>query len=136
MLIRAFEVHDAVTPTIVHPVDAGKARECLRILEREGVRRPGIEPDVEHVRHLFPVVELSVGNDAFEKTLFRALFEPDIGTVLRKRRFNARDKFIRFSEVGPGNDVVGFTMTEHRDRHAPRRADATPPSPGGSQSYR
>ncbi len=39
MLVRAFEIHDFVLAAVAYAIDAGKAREMLRIIEREGMGR-------------------------------------------------------------------------------------------------
>ena len=39
MLVGAFEVHDAVLAAVALALDAGEAREVLRVFQREGVRR-------------------------------------------------------------------------------------------------
>ena len=49
MLVRAFEIHDLVLAAVADAADAGEAGEMHRILEREGMGRAGIEPDVENV---------------------------------------------------------------------------------------
>ena len=51
MLVRALEIHDRVGPA----VDAAARLEVLAHLEREGVRRARIEPDVEDVVDLLVV---------------------------------------------------------------------------------
>ena len=45
MLVRAFEIHHRVGPAI----DLRRAFEVVALLEREGVGRAGVEPDVEDV---------------------------------------------------------------------------------------
>ncbi len=56
MLVGAFEIHDLVGAAIALAMDAGKARKILRVFQREGVGRAGIEPDVENVVDLFVIV--------------------------------------------------------------------------------
>ena len=56
MLVRAFEVHDRVAAPIPQPVDASQRGELLRVSQREGVGRAGVEPDVGHVVDLLPAL--------------------------------------------------------------------------------
>ena len=56
MLVRAFEIHDRLVAAIGLAPDAGERREVFGVLEHEGVRRAGIEPDVENVVDLLPTL--------------------------------------------------------------------------------
>ena len=58
MLVGAFEVHDGVGAAVDLAVDAGKPWKMLGVFEAEGVRRAGVEPDIEDVRDLLPIVRI------------------------------------------------------------------------------
>jgi hypothetical protein len=38
MLVRAFEIHHGIVAAVLPALDAGKAREVARVLQREGMR--------------------------------------------------------------------------------------------------
>src|SRR3954463_8954895 len=85
MLIGAFQIHHGIRPAMDLAPDARKAGEMPPILQHEGVRRAGIEPDVENVVDLLP---LFVGKAA-EKTLTRAGRIPGIRAFGLERRSDA-----------------------------------------------
>ena len=49
----------------------------------------------------------------------RTFLEPDVGTLLGERLFDARGEFVRFLEVRTRNDLIGLEVAEDGDRHAP-----------------
>ncbi len=55
-----------------------RRREMLRVFQHEGVGRAGVEPDVENVVDLLPVL---VGERA-EEALARAWLIPGVGALL------------------------------------------------------
>ena len=67
MLVGAFEI------------DVGRPFQVGPVLQREGVGRAGIEPDVEDVLDLRPRL---VGVVIAEETLLGALGEPGVGALL------------------------------------------------------
>ncbi len=75
MLVRAFEIHHRVAAAVDLALDAGERGEMLGVLQHEGVRRAGVEPDVENVVDLLPGV---VGELA-EEALARAGRVPGVG---------------------------------------------------------
>ena len=74
---RAFEIHHGVVAAVGLALDAGERREMHRVLQHEGVRRAGVEPDVENVVDLLP----GVVGDLAEKALARAGGVPGIGAL-------------------------------------------------------
>ena len=79
MLVGAFEIHHGVLAAVDLALDAGELREMLRVFQHEGVRRAGVEPDVENVVDFLPAV--LVGALA-EETLARAVLVPGVGAFL------------------------------------------------------
>ena len=57
--------------------------EVLALLKHEGVGAPGVEPDIENVVDLLPIVR--IGDEAFKEALLGALLEPGIGALLLER---------------------------------------------------
>ena len=57
MLIRAFEIHDAILSAFDNTParDALEPREGFRVVKRESVCAAGIEPHVEHIFDLLPL---------------------------------------------------------------------------------
>ena len=82
MLVGAFEIHHRLGPAVGLALDMGERRKNFRVFEHESVRRAGIEPDVENVVDLLPVL---VGARA-EETLAGALRIPGVGAFLLERR--------------------------------------------------
>ena len=75
---RAFEIHHRVLAAVDLALDAGERREMRRVLQHEGVRRAGVEPDVEMSSTFFQRV---VGELA-EEALARAVLVPGVGALL------------------------------------------------------
>ena len=84
----------------------------LRVFKHEGVRRAGIEPDVENVVDLLPAL---IGELA-EEALARAGLVPGIGAFVFER---LDDADIDFGIVEDVDRTVRLFFDEHRDRHAP-----------------
>ena len=99
-------------PPSLLALDAGKAGEMHRVFEHEGMRRAGIEPDVENVVDLLPVL---VGERP-EKTLARAVGVPGVGAFLFE---SVRDARIDLFVLQDFDRAVALLAHEHRDRHAP-----------------
>ena len=97
MLVRAFEIE------VGRPLQVGIA------LQHEGVRRAGVEPDVEDVRDLLVVVGIVL---VAEEALGRAL-EPGVGAF----GFEGLDDAV--DHLGIAQRLAGLLVDEHRDRHAP-----------------
>src|ERR1035437_11084184 len=85
VLVAAFEIHHGVRAAIHLALDAGELREMNRVLQHEGVRRAGVEPDVENVVDLFPAV---VGELA-EETLSSPRLVPGVSALLFEGLDNA-----------------------------------------------
>ena len=79
MLVGAFEIHHGVAAAIDLALDAGELREMLGVFQHEGVRRAGIEPDVENVVDLLPAFG---GELRAEEALARAFLVPGVGAFL------------------------------------------------------
>ena len=113
MLVGAFEIHHGVVAAVGLALDAGEARKMHRVFQHEGVRRAGIEPDVENVVDLLPVF---VGALA-EEALARA------GLCTRRRRPPAsKASTMRTLTSGSSRmstEPSGFSLMNTRDRHAP-----------------
>ena len=108
MLVGAFEVQHLVLAAVAQAVDAGEAGELLRILQRKGVGRAGIEPDIENVVDLGP----AFGGALPQKSLARTLGVPGVGALRREGVCDAR--------VDGGIDQrLVLRIDEDRDRHAP-----------------
>ncbi len=75
MLVGAFEIHHRFVAAVRLALDMGEAWKMARVFEHEGVRRAGIEPDIENIVDLLPAV---VGELA-EKALARAGLVPGVG---------------------------------------------------------
>src|SRR5262245_2591802 len=112
MLVGALEIHHGVTAAVLLALDAGKAREVLRVLQHEGVRRARIEPDIEDVIDLLPRLPGVLA----EKALARAGRIPGVGAFLLER---LRDARIDTRVVEDLDRAVGLFAHEHGDRHAP-----------------
>ena len=112
MLVGAFEIHHRLGPAVGLALDVGERRKNFRVFEHESVRRAGIEPDVEDIVDLVPVL---VGARA-EKTFAGALRIPGVGAFLLERRGDARIHCFVLEDFGR---AVALLAHEHRDRHAP-----------------
>ena len=112
VLVGAFEIHHRVGPAVVLALDAGEAREMLRVLQHEGVRRAGVEPDVADVVDLLPVL---VGARA-EEALARAGLVPGVGALLLEGVGDALVDRVVLQDL---RRAVALLAHEHRDRHAP-----------------
>ena len=109
MLVRAFEIHDFVGPAVAQPVDAREAREVFWIVQREGMGRARIEPDIENVVDLF----VFSGSWSGQKARGGACREPGIGAFLLE---SVRDALI---DLLVDEDFLCVLIDEDRDRHAP-----------------
>ena len=125
MLVGPFEIHDLVAAAVAQPADAGEAGKLFGILQREGVGRARVEPDVEDVVDLAPVLARPLPQEA----LARTGRVPGVGALLREGGEDAR-----VDGLVDQRPVLG--IDEDGDRHAPRRAGARPPSPAGWRSCR
>ena len=74
VLVGAFQIHHRVAAAVDLALDAGELREMHRVLQHEGVRGAGIEPDVENVVDLLPAVvgELARGSARARRGLYQA----------------------------------------------------------------
>src|SRR5580704_8264083 len=112
MLVGAFEIHHRVITAVGLTLDVGEARKVPRVFENEGVRRAGIEPDVENVVDLLPAVIAELA----EKSLARAWCIPGVRTLFLERLDDAE---IDLRIVENIDRAVRLFLDEHRDRHAP-----------------
>ena len=78
MLVGAFEIHHRLVAAVGLALDMRESRKGARIFQHEGVRRAGIEPDVENVVDFLPAL---IGELA-EETLARARRVPGIGALV------------------------------------------------------
>ena len=109
---RAFQIHHGVVAAVDLALDAGEPREMLAVFQHEGVGRAGIEPDVENVVDLLPVL---VGARA-EEALARAVHVPGVGAFLLEGVGDALVDGFVLQDFG---GAVALLAHEHRDRHAP-----------------
>ena len=91
-------------------LDAGESRKVLRIVEREGMGRAGIEPDVENVVDLFVMVRVVFGR---EEARGRAFREPGVGALLFEGLGDA------LIDLLVDENFLCVLVDEDRDRHAP-----------------
>ena len=112
MLVGAFEIHHRLGPAVGLALDMGERRKNFRVFEHESMRRAGIEPDVEDIVDLPPVL---VGARA-EEALARALRIPGVGAFLLERLGDARIHRFVVEDFG---GAIALLAHEHRDRHAP-----------------
>ena len=61
MLIRAFEIQDFVLAAVTLAMNSRETRKVLWIVQREGMGRARIEPDIEDVVDLFVFVRVVIG---------------------------------------------------------------------------
>ena len=92
------------------PARLGK---CSRVLQHEGVGGAGIEPDVEDVVDLLPLVGIVVG---LEETRGGAGRVPGVGAFLLE---GVGDALVDARVVEDFDRAVVLLAHEHRDRHAP-----------------
>ncbi len=112
VLVGAFQVHDGIRPAIPAAADAGKARKMFRVFQREGVSRARIEPDIEDVIDLVPVLV----REFAEKAFARSPRIPDVGALALE---GFRDAGVDTLVVEDFDVAVALFAHEHRDRHAP-----------------
>ena len=113
MLVGAFEIK------------LRRPGEVLALLQHEGVGAAGVEPDIENVVDLLPIVR--IGDEAFEETLLGALLEPGIGALLLRtprRCARATRRTLPQIRMRPGDDrplvlAVPDDVAEHGDGNAP-----------------
>ncbi len=129
MLVGAFEIHHDLVAAVRLALDMGEAREMPRIFQHEGMRRAGIEPDIENIVDLLPAL---VGELA-EKALARARLVPGIGAFGLER---LDDADIDLGIVEDFDRTVRLFLDEHRDRHAPGALPRDHPVRAGSRSCR
>ena len=67
MLVRAFEIHDRVGAAVDLALYACETGEVRRVFEDEGVRRSGIEPDIQDVVNLLPAVVAELAEEALAR---------------------------------------------------------------------
>ncbi len=111
MLVRAFEIQDFVGPAVAHPVDAREARKVFWIVQREGMGRARIEPDIEHVVDLFVICP---GRSRAQGSARRRLPR----TRRRRPLVRTRPRCARLTLV-VDKDFLCVLIDEDRDRHAP-----------------
>ena len=80
MLVRAFEIHHLVGAAVMLR-RMPQGREMLRVFQREGVGRAGIEPDVEDVVDLFVIGGVVVGRRGSAR---RRRLVPGVGAFVRE----------------------------------------------------
>src|SRR5581483_7203750 len=112
MLVAAFEIHHGVGAAVDLALDAGEPRKMHGILQHEGVRRARVEPDVEDVVDLLPVL---VGLWP-EETLARAVAIPGVGAFLLEGVRNALVDAVVLQDFGR---AVALFSYEDSDWHAP-----------------
>ena len=105
MLVGAFEI------------EVGRPLEVRPLLQHEGVRGAGIEPDVEDVAHL--LVGGNVVDQAAEEPLGGAVGEPGVRALGPEGGGEALRIGLVVGKVRSGDDLAALAVAEHGDRHAP-----------------
>ena len=103
MLVGAFEIHHRLVAAVGLAPDVGQRRKMLRVFQHEGVRRAGIEPDIENVVDLLPAF---VGELA-EKTLARAGRVPGVGAF---RLEGVDDRAFTSGSLRISTEPSGFSL--------------------------
>ena len=80
VLVGAFQIHDLIGPAVLLALDAGKVREMFGVLQHEGMGGAGIEPDIEDIVDLLPVLVGARAEEAFARA----------GADTRRRRLPVR----------------------------------------------
>ncbi len=109
MLVRAFEIHHHVFATVLPAADF----EIVACLQREGVGAAGIEPDVQGIVDLAPLVAVVVG---LEETRGRAGSIPGVGAFALE---GVGDALVDARVVEDLDRAVVPLADENGDRHAP-----------------
>src|SRR5207237_2509894 len=112
VLVRSLQIHHGVGAAVDLANDVAELREVLAILQNESMRRSGIEPDVEDVVDLLPVLARA----RTEKALAGAVAVPGIGAFVHEGLADALiDRFV-LQDIG---GAVALLADEHGDWHAP-----------------
>src|SRR6202030_2920560 len=112
VLIGALEIHHDVVAAVGLALDVRERGKVLGVFQHKGMRRAGIEPDIENVVDLLPAFIAALA----EETLARARRIPGIGALLRE---GIDDTGIDIRIVENLDRTVGILLDEDRDRHAP-----------------
>ena len=113
VLVRTFEIHHGVGPAVLLALDPGERGKMLGVFQHERVRGAGIEPDVENVVDLLPLVGIVVG---LEETRGGAGRVPGVGAFLLE---GVGDALVDARVVEDFDRAVVLLADEYRDRHAP-----------------
>ncbi len=109
MLVGAFEVHHGVVAAIALAVDL----EVFAPFQHESVRAAGIEPDVERVVDLPPLVRAVLGLEEARGSAGRV---PGVGALLLE---GIRDALVHARVVEDFDRAVVVLAHKDGDRHAP-----------------
>ncbi len=110
MLIRALEIEHLIRAAVALAFDSREAGKMRRVLEREGMRRAGVEPHVENIVDLLVIGGLVVGR---EETLRRAFLVPGVGALLLEGFHDASVHAL------VDENLVAALLHEDGDGHAP-----------------
>ena len=112
MLVGALQIHHRLVAAAGLALDLRQRGKVRRVFEHEGVRRAGIEPDIENVVDLLPAFVATLA----EKPLARARRVPGVGAFFLE---GVDDPHIHFGIVEDFDRAVGTLLDEDGDRHTP-----------------
>ena len=92
------------------PASVGK---CLWVLQHEGMRGAGVEPDVENIVDLLPGIVGELAEEAFA----RACLVPGVGALFLESLDYAQ---LDLGVLQDFDRAVRLLLDEHRNRHTPR----------------
>ncbi len=124
MLVAAFQIHHCILAAIDLALDAGETRKMHRVFQHERMGRAGVEPDVADIVDFLPLFIRMRAEEAFAG----AILVPGVRAFGLESIGNAFIDGLVLQNLG---GAVALLAHEHGDRHAPMRAGARSPSPGG-----
>jgi len=125
MLVTAFQIHHGILATVDLADDVAEAAgKFWRSSSTKACVRAGIEPDVADVVDFFPVFG---GACSQKRSRAPSRYQASAPSSMKASEM----RWLTNSSCKISAEPSPFSRTKHRDRHAPRRAGARSPSPGG-----
>ena len=112
MLVGAFEIHHHLAAAVGLALDMGESRKVPRVFQYKGMRRAGIEPDVENIVDFLPALIGELAEEAFART--RRV--PGIGALVLE---GLDDADVDLGILQDVDRTVWLLPEEQRDRHTP-----------------
>ena len=112
VLVRALEIHHHFVAAVDFAPDMRERWKVVGVLQHEGVRRAGIEPDIKNVVDLLPALVAKLAEEA----LARARSIPGIRALGLER---LDDAGVDVGIVENLDRAVGILLDEDGNRHAP-----------------